>query len=79
MKKKKTVDPKFLVLIVIVCFLLSLLLFFIFDVPSSTMDLADIRITKEISSQEIAKLKREGFTAEDLEKLLRDYDKKSNK
>ena len=79
MKKKKTVDPKFLVFIVIVCFLLSLLLFFIFDAPSSTMDLTDISINKEIASQEIEKLKREGIMAEDLEILLRDYDKKRKK
>ena len=79
MKKKKTVDPKFLVFIVIVCFLLSLLLFFIFDAPSSTMDLTDISINKEIASQEIEKLKREGIMVEDLEILLRDYDKKRKK
>jgi hypothetical protein len=79
MKKKTTVDPKFLVFIVIVCFLLSLLLFFIFDVPSSTMDPTDISIDKEIGSQELQTLKRDGIATEDLEKLLRDYDKKRRK
>ena len=79
MRKKKIVDFKFLFLIATVCFLLSLLLFFIFDAPSSTMDPTDISINKEIGSQELEKLKRGGMTNEDLEKLLRDYDKERRK
>lgn len=63
--------------IAIVCFLLSLLLFFIFDTPSSTMNLTDIN--KEITVQEIEKLKGGELTAGDLEKLRRDYDKERKK
>lgn len=79
MRKKKIVDFKFLFLIATVCFLLSILLFFIFDAPSSITDPSDISINKEIGSQELQKLKGDGIATEDLEKLLRDYDKKKKK
>ena len=79
MRKRKIVDFKFLFLIATVCFLLSLLFFFIFDIPSSTMNPTDISIDKEIGSQELEKLKRGGMTNEDLEKLLSDYVKTRKK
>ncbi len=77
MRKKKKVEFKFLALMVIICFLLSLLLFLVFDTPSLTMNF--INVQKEITPQELEKLEQEGITASDLEKLLREYDKKRNK
>jgi lipopolysaccharide export LptBFGC system permease protein LptF len=79
MTKKKKVEFKFLVLIVIICFLLSLLIFFAFDTPSSTMNQNSRNIQNEITSQDIERLEREGITDNDLEKMLNKYNKKKKR
>jgi len=79
MGKKNKVEFKFLALMVIICFLLSLLIFLVFDTPSSTTNQNSRNIQNKITSQEIERLEREGISVNDLEKKLKEYDKKKRK
>ena len=79
MRTKKTIKVKYLFLIVITCFLLSLLISFLLDTSSSSVKRTSMNIQKDITSQQLEKLEREGITLSDLERLSREYDKKRNK
>lgn len=76
---EKKVEFKFLALMVIICLLLSFLIVIVFDIPSSIMNQTSRIIQKEITSQELERVKREGISINELEKILKKYDNKKRK
>lgn len=68
-RRKKKIDVKYLVLIMITCLLLSLLISFLLDGTPLFTEGTLKNMQKEIISQEIEKLKKEGITIRDPEKI----------
>lgn len=75
-RKKEKVELKFLLLIVIICFILSLLIFIAFDMSFPPEDRTPKNRAEWDTCQEVDNLRQKGMIPGDIQKMVKEYDEK---